>query len=277
MKPRIESAIVEELLEQGTLTSFRAIDTHGHMGVFGGIWFPNPDVKDMLRTMDRCGVERLVFSHHDALQDPFPGNLKAQDAIDRFPDRLIGYYAVNPHYADHLKQSVQNFGSLRGFAGYKILAGYYGTPVTGPACVPLWEHAHAEKLVVLLHTWGGDACAGCKQVREIAEKYVDATILMGHSLYGDWDEAIDCARDFPNVYCELTAAVSAHGLIQKMVDAGIEDKITFGTDLPWFDPMSGIGCIVLARISDAARRKILRDNAARIFQRWLKPGVRVHN
>jgi len=43
----------------------------------------------------------------------------------------------------------------------------------------------------------------------------------------------------------------------------------FGTDLPWFDPMVGIGCIVFAEIGDAARRKILRDNAARIFERWL--------
>ena len=42
---------------------------------------------------------------------------------------------------------------------------------------------------------------------------------MGHSQYGDWDDAIALAKDFPNVYCELTAAYSAGGAIQKMVDA----------------------------------------------------------
>jgi len=50
-----------------------------------------------------------------------------------------------------------------------------------------------------------------------------------------------------------------------MVEDGIEDKILFGTDLPWFDPMCGIGCVVFARISETARRKILRENALRLF------------
>jgi predicted TIM-barrel fold metal-dependent hydrolase len=269
MKPNARSPIVEELLTTGTLSSFKVIDTHGHMGGFSGIWFPNPEPADMVRTMDRCGVDKLVFSHHDALQNPFTGNQKAQDAIDAFPDRLIGYYAVNPNYPEHLKQAVEGFSSLRGFAGYKILAAYYGTPVTEPACQPLWQHAHEAKLPVLLHTWGGDRCAGWQQVREVAGKYPGATILMGHSQYGDWDKAIECAKDLPNVYCELCAAYSVNGFMQKMVDAGIEDKITFGTDLPWFDPMYAIGCVVFAHISDTARRKILRDNAERIFSRWL--------
>jgi hypothetical protein len=270
MKPRIRSAIVQELLETGTLSSFKAIDTHGHMGPLAPIYFPNPEPQDMVRTMDRCGVERLVFAHHEALVDPVRGNQKAQAAIDAFPRRLIGYFAVNPHYPDLLKEGVKNFGKLRGFAGYKILAGYYGTPITCDACVPLWEHAHEEKLPVLLHTWGGCTCAGPKQVEEIARKYTGVTILMGHSQYGAWDDAIRLAKELPNVYCELTAAYAASGFIQKMVDSGIEDKITFGTDLPWFDPMYGIVCVVFARISDAARRKILRDNAARIFRRWMK-------
>ena len=269
MRPKIDSAIVDELLTTGTLTSFKAIDTHGHMGHYAGIWFPKPEAADMVDTMDRCGVEKLAFSHHDALQDPGPGNRKAQEAIDSFPDRLIGYYAVNPNYPDQLKQAVEDFDSLRGFAGYKILAAYYGTPVTEPACEPLWAHAHEARLPVLLHTWGGDRNAGCQQVSEIATKYPGATILMGHSQFGDWDKGIELARDFENVYCELCAAYSVNGLIRKMVEAGIEDKVTFGTDLPWFDPMYGIGCVVFARISDTARRKILRDNAAQIFERWM--------
>jgi len=268
MKQQINSAIVQELLETGRLASFNAIDTHGHMGPNGGLWMPNADTRDMVRTMDRVGVEWLVFAHHDALQNPITGNEKAQRAIDAWPSRLLGYYAVNPHYPEQLKQAVKDFGKLRGFVGYKILAGYYGTPITDPVCKPLWAHAHEEKLVVLLHTWGGDRFAGWPQVQQIARKYPGVRILQGHSQYGEWDKAIECAKKLKNVYCELTAAYAANGVVQKMVDEGIEDRITFGTDLPWFDPMYGIGCVVFCRISDAARRKILRDNAERILRRW---------
>lgn len=269
MKPLIESAIVEELVQTGTFSSFKVIDTHGHMGGHSGIWMPNAEPADMIRTMDRCGVQRLVFSAHDALQDQVSGNEVSQAAILAHPDRFLGYWTANANYPDLVASGVAGAASRTGFVGYKILAGYYGTPITLPAYRPLWAHAHEEKLVVLLHTWGGDMNADCGKVSEIAEEFPGATILMAHCQYGYWDEAIACAREHENVYCELTAAYAPCGVIKKMVDDGIEDKITFGTDLPWFDPMMGIGCIVFAEIGDAARRKILRDNAARIFERWL--------
>ena len=268
MRPQIESAVVDRLLDTGR-PPFKIIDTHGHMGNWAGIWFPNPDPADMIRTMDRCGVERLVFAHHDALQDPDSGNRKAQEAVRAHPDRFLGYCAVNPNYPEQLKRAVDGFADLDGFVGYKILAGYYGTPIDLPACRPMWEHADANGLVVLLHTWGGDSHADCGKIRKIVDEFPNVTILMGHSQHGYWDEAIRCARDLENVYCELTAAYSVGGVVQKMVDAGIEDKITFGTDLPWFDPMHGIGCVVFANITDTACRKILRDNALRIFGTWL--------
>ncbi|MBN1555218.1 MAG: amidohydrolase family protein [Phycisphaerae bacterium] len=269
MKPRTSSPIVRELLETGRITSFPVIDAHGHMGTWPAIWFPNSDAQQMIHTMDRCGVSTLVFSHHNALQDPQTGNETAQQEIDRFPDRLIGYYAVNARYPENIREITRNFSRLRGFAGYKILAAYNKTPITLPEYAPLWAHAHEEKRPVLLHTWGGDTCAGWRQVKEIAERYPDARILMGHSQYGDWDEAISLAKEFPNVFCELTAAGDVNGVVQKMVDDGIEEKMLFGTDLPWFDPMHLIGVIACSRISDAARKRILHDNAAELFSRWL--------
>ncbi|MCX7935450.1 MAG: amidohydrolase family protein [Planctomycetota bacterium] len=264
MRPQIRSALAEELLATGGLRGFGVIDAHGHMGPFAGFFMPNAEPSAMLRTMDRCGVAWLIFSHHEALQDTVKGNAKAQAAIDMFPQRLRGYYAVNPAYPDRLRQGVAAFGKRRGFVGYKILAGYYRTAIDLPICQPLWEQAHEMHLPVLLHTWGGDQYAGPAQVEKIARRYPHAIIIMGHSMYGDWLSAIRLAKRYRNVYCELCAAY-ATGVVRKMVEEGIEDKILFGTDLPWFDPMYGIGCVVFARISETARRKILRENALRVF------------
>ena len=269
MRPTIRSEIAVELLDTGRVQSFRVIDCHGHMGHFRGIYFPKPDAVGMVETLDRCGIEWLAFAHHDAMQDPLTGNKAAQEAIDAFPDRLLGYCAVNPNYPEDVKALVEGFGAFRGFAGYKILAGYYRRPVTHPACVPLWQHAHDNKLAVLLHTWGKDAFAGCEHVDQIAQTYPEARILMGHSQHGDWDGAIDLAKKHRNVYCELCAAYAVNGAVKRLVDGGVEDRILFGTDLPWFDPMHGIGAVAFADISDEARRRILRDNAEELFGRWL--------
>ncbi|MCD6364765.1 MAG: hypothetical protein J7M14_02700 [Planctomycetes bacterium] len=81
MRPQIGSAVAGELLDTGSLASIGVIDTHGHMDGMSGIWFPNGDADAMIRTMDRCGVELLVFSHHDALPDSASNNRKAQEGI----------------------------------------------------------------------------------------------------------------------------------------------------------------------------------------------------
>jgi predicted TIM-barrel fold metal-dependent hydrolase len=88
---------------------------------------------------------------------------------------------------------------------------------------------------------------------------------MGHAGYGQWDKAIQVARDHANVYLELTAAYSVRGSIEAMVEGAGSEKITFGTDLPWFDPHYGIGCVLFARITDQDRHNILHGNAERIF------------
>ena len=54
-----------------------------------------------------------------------------------------------------------------------------------------------------------------------------------------------------------------------MVNTGVQDKILYGDDLPWFNPHYGIGCVLFSRISDEARHAILHENAERIFERWL--------
>ena len=269
MKPTIKSAIAEELLETGKLTSFQAIDVHGHMGPFAQTMLPTHTPELMVKTLDRCGIQCLIFAHHEALEDPLDGNRLSQEAVDAHPGRLLGYCTVNANYPEVIAKHVETYNQFRGFAGYKILPSYYGTPITHPAYRPIWAHAHEDKRPVLVHTWGQDPNTTPDQIGRIAGDFPQARILMAHSLHANWDGAIELARTFEHVYCELCAAHFTNGLIQKFVEAGIEDKVLYGSDLPWFDPMDIIGAVVFSHINDTARKKILRDNASRIFQRWL--------
>ena len=76
---------------------------------------------------------------------------------------------------------------------------------------------------------------------------------------------MEVAREHANVYLELTAVYAVRGVLEQMVETVGSHKIVFGCDLPWFDPHYAIGCIVMAHISEAARRAILRDNALRLL------------
>ena len=79
------------------------------------------------------------------------------------------------------------------------------------------------------------------------------------------DEAIALAKEFSNVYLELTAVFDDRGVIEKFVDAGLAPKMLFGTDLPWFDPHHAIGALLCADITDEDRHMILHRNAANLL------------
>ena len=61
------------------------------------------------------------------------------------------------------------------------------------------------------------------------------------------------------------AKMSFGGVIEEMCKRVGSHKITFGTDLPWFDPHYGIGCVLFAHITDDDIHNILHRNAERIF------------
>lgn len=106
-------------------------------------------------------------------------------------------------------------------------------------------------------------------LEKVASRYSNVVFLMGHSGYGEWEKSIQVARDYPNVYLELTAAYAINGVIEWMVREASPDKILFGTSLPWFDPHYGIGCILFSRITDEEGHKIPHRNAEKLLKPYL--------
>jgi uncharacterized protein len=288
------SPIAREYMEKGYSEICPLIDMHCHMGVFPGTFLPNASPEAMLRVKRRYGVKRLVAVPHPALlADPARGNAWMQEVIDAYPDDFLGYWAINPHYQDLATQAIRNFDQTRGFVGFKFLSDYHAYPVDGPLYQAVLEYANDRGLLMLLHTWGMSLFDSPQQVARIARKYPNATFLMGHSGYGEWDAALAVARDLSNVYLELTCVYAAHdwsvlpsgstavfsmlgclsvnGIIELMVERATSKKVLYGTDLPWYSPMYAAGSVLFAHIDDEARHDILHRNAERLLGRHLKP------
>ncbi|MBM3211395.1 hypothetical protein FJZ33_04180 [Candidatus Poribacteria bacterium] len=259
------SEITKEFVEKGRSKICPVIDTHTHYGPGQGIYFPKLLPEQMIDTMDRCGVKFAITSPHTALVDTDRGNIIAVELISNYPNRFKAYWSVNPNYPDRTERDVKRFEKYRGFVGFKFLSDYHRVPITDQRYAPILGYANDRKLPILMHTWGYSGYDGPSLVEQLAKKYSDVTILMGHSGYGQWDKSIQVAKDYPNVYLELTAAYSVGGVIEAMVEGVGSEKITFGTDLPWFDPHYGIGCVIFARINEDDRHNILHRNAEKIF------------
>ena len=262
----IDSAIAREYLETGRCVSCPVVDLHAHYGHFGGIYMPNHDSEQMIATMERCGVELIVSSGHTALADMVRGNAEMVEVTERYPGRWYAYLTYNPNYPREGRAELESYESHRTYVGIKLHPSGHECLLTSDAYRPMFEFAAARHLIVLTHTWGKSAYDRPEILAKVAARYPQITFLAGHSGHGQFEECMDVASEHANVYLELTAAYSVRGVIERMVEKTGAHKIVFGCDLPWFDPHYAIGCIVMAHITDNARRAILRENALRILE-----------
>ena len=256
----------ERFFVDARLNDCPVYDLHGHMGALQGAHLPRCTPEAMIAAMDHAGVRLTVFCHHDTLMVPDLGNALNLEVVRRHPDRFRAYCGINPNYPEEARRDVAGFDQCRdAYVGFKLLADYHRIAITDPRNAPAWEKANAEALLVLLHTWGGSAFDGPEQVRACAERYPNARILMGHSCHGAWAEAAALARDFPNVYCELTAVLDDRGAVELLVQGAGSTKVVFGTDTPWFNHHNYIGALLGADLTDEDRRNILYRNARRLL------------
>jgi predicted TIM-barrel fold metal-dependent hydrolase len=260
------SPLAAEFWQHGKSESCPIYDMHGHMDSFAAIYFPRGKAEQMIGTMDECGVRMLVFTHHHALESPDLGNQTSINAVRRFPDRLRAYCAINPNYPEQTAADLDAFDQHRDvFVGLKFLSDYHKIAITDERYRPALEFADRSRLLVLMHTWGGSPYDGEVAVRQLAERYHNLTFLLGHSCHGRWDAAVALARDFPNIYLELTAIFDDRGVLEKFSAEAGSDRMLFGTDLPWFDPHQAVGALLSAHLSDEDIHNICHRNAEKLL------------
>lgn len=113
------------------------------------------------------------------------------------------------------------------FKGLKIHGYRDDWPPTGVQIYRVFEIAQERRLPILLHTGGRDASeAGA--YRQIAEKFGDVTVILGHGR--PVEQAIPMLLTLPNVWVD-TAFMPIED-IRLIIQAGRSDKILFGSDFP---------------------------------------------
>lgn len=288
------SPIAQEYLDQGYSTDCPIVDMHGHVGPFYGCHLPSSPLDRMRHRLKRCGVRRIVCSHHSALAcDVEYGNRRMQEIVAAHPDEFLGYWVVNPNSPEITARDLRVYHQLTGFVGLKFWPDYHLVPVNSPKYAPSLEFADAHRLLVLVHTFGESPFDAPALLAEAAQRYPGARFLMGHSGYGEWETSVAIARDLPNVYLDLTSVVQAldfsqmpggslmprvpvlsphvNGLIEYMVATAGSHKVVFGSDLPWYSQHYHAGAVLFARITDDDRHNILHRNAESLLGNHLEP------
>ena len=240
------------------------IDSHGHLGVIGTF---QATADNLVRWLDRAGIDQIVVSHLDAIfYDARKGNDALGAAIKTYPDRIVGYMSFPTAYhgravIEEMDRCVAEY-DMRGVKIYSALEMASKFSVGEPAMVPIIEHAAELGLPILAH-------ANAREVEYLATAVPEATILIAHlgeqSSANMW-QTFEMARTCPNVVLDLTSSQIYTGMVEACVEAAGPKRVVFGTDLPLLEPEVQIQKVYAANIDDETRRLILGGNAARLFR-----------
>jgi predicted TIM-barrel fold metal-dependent hydrolase len=242
---------------------FRVFDTHTHIG-HARHSGRTASADDLLRNMDRHGVDRSVVIPFPVVEDHRREHDLIGRAVKAHPDRLVGAACLNPHLPlSEFRDEVRRCREVYGFRAVKLQPQYHGLNPLSPASDFFFETALANCMSVICHTGAGLPFSLPSLCMMPAHKFPDLTIVVAHCGGGIFvHEAILAAVFCPNIVLELSSLMPHHVLdVLAQVPSG---RLMVGSDLPESLEIE-IGKILTLDVSDEDKRRILSETASEVF------------
>ena len=234
--------------------------------------------EQLIAAMDRNGIDMAVtfgfaWAHSDLCA---MGNDYVADALKRYPDRLIGFAAVNPSSGQIALREVERCAAL-GFRGVgELMPDGQGYALSDArAMAPLMGWLVENRYPLLVHTsepvghaYPGKGTTNPAAVYSLAQRHPRAIIVCAHWGGGLlFYELMPKAREvLANVYYDTAASPYLYDARAFQLAAQFaRDKILFATDFPLLGYGRSLEHLASAGVSVRDRQAILGGNAERLL------------
>ena len=234
-------------------------DAHVHLGK-SGPWQPfiNPTIymDKLIRLFDKYNVEQAIVFPNPNVGDKYPEmNNYIAECVKKYPKRLIGFGRVDPRRDDAIKE-LNRIKSSLGLTGLKLHPMVECFRPDHPFFKKFFQKTNKLNLPMLFHSGDGFSSPGL--ILKIAKKYPKLTMILAHLR----ESTINTLKECENVYVETSGTLPE--FIELSVDIN-EDKILFGSDVPYYRYPVQIAIVEAAEISQKAKRKIFYKNFQTMF------------
>lgn len=146
---------------------------------------------------------------------------------------------------------------------------------------PAYAKATEMNLPILFHSGKGDIAgyaeadyARPKNFEPVLQSFPKLKIILAHLGKGFLQESVAIAQKYANLFFDTSAMITGieikDGFVSddeavKFIRALGVDKVLFGSDWPWFDPLPAIEKIRGLNLTEEEKQKILGENAAEIY------------
>ena len=242
-------------------------DLHCHFGSADGRT-PEEKMAKLIEIGDRMGVERYcVYMGYPMLNDPTPQQLREQNdtvlrGLVHWHHRAFGFVYLNPN---HLEFSLEEFDRcvVHGpMVGVKL---WVAKRCDAPEVDRIVEVAGKHKAVIFQHTWLKSGSANLPgestpmDLAALASRHPSIPIICGHT-GGQWESGLRAVRGLKNVSVDLAGSDPAAGFTEMAVREVGAERIIYGSDAGGRSFSTQLGKVSGARIPEAAKAKIFRDN-----------------
>jgi predicted TIM-barrel fold metal-dependent hydrolase len=238
-------------------------------------------IEDYLGKMDRAGIERSLLIATRCGDLRVRGSVEipyewVAEACRKYPHRFSGLAGIDPTRGiaglKELDRAVKEYG----FVGAHLYPHWFGKAPDAAIYYPYY--ARCAELGVPIMMQVGNCLVYQRDRRlpsvgrpitldQVAIDFPELTLIGIHLGYPWTDEMISLCWKHPNVYMAGDAYAPTHWPAQAVHYANSygQDKFLFGTDWPVIDPERAMADIARLDFRPAPLRKMLRDNALRIF------------
>ncbi len=240
------------------------------------------DPTKFLRYLDRVGVEKAALINYVS-PDVMGFTADVNDWIARYartaPDRLIPCGSVHPRYCDDCAAEVDRLAGL----GIRMLKVHPPHQLVYPNAyrddlpqqAHIYDRAQSLGLPVMFHT-GTSIFPRARNkfaqpifIDDVLVDFPKLKIILAHGGRPLWmNEAFFLLRRSKNVYLDISS-IPPQSLLEYFPRlTEIADQVMFGSDWPGpgvKDIGANLEKFKALALSDEVKRKILRDNALRVF------------
>ena len=248
------------------------IDFHAYLGrdAYGD---HSQTADELIASMDACQIKLAVVAPLLDFPGPDPQvHQILQEAVQRFPNRLIPFARLDPRYGEQAHRELAFAVDTLGFRGLLFDPVSTRSLPYHPQVLPLMQAVSERGVPVLIPT--GNAYLGLpEQVALLAAKIPDLKIVMGHmGSAAHALRAIDLASRYDNLYLETSLQQSPFRLPLAVQKVG-ETRLLFGSAAPYSHQQTELLKIHVAELSPKQKCLILSGNAKRLLGLELGEGI----
>lgn len=226
--------------------------------------------KNLLKDMDRNRVTHSILLAIDFNLGALSKNSKHfMKACKKYP-RLIPFMSVHPNdpLMEHKTRKFRDEGAI----GMKIHPPMQFIRANNKNCMKLTRLCGELGMPAFFHSGASDIqpefqkdYCRIEHWWEPVKAQPQTTFVLAHGGIYFWKELIELAKANDNVWIELSGQPPSH--IKQMIDAGLEDRMMFGSDWPYYIEALPLAKVLLATEgAPEIREKIVSKNARRLLE-----------